>query len=306
MFDTRTLIFSDYYKAIRHINMMLFIICDKMVTKKGMFLHIFVSRRNCFTNGMKIFKFIASFLLILGILVLLIWAIIKEDAQTCTGISVVINASEDSKLITKSDVLAILKQNNTEWEGKKIKEIELSAIHKILAQEDYIKSVDKVHFSGSKLQIEVTLHNILLRVESQDGKKFLLDDQGIYLPYLPKVENSIIVASGFIPNSYQKKATVTPENKKLYELFFVASLIKADPAFATWFTKMEVNEKHEITLYPSSGNLFVLFGTMQDAEKKLKTLKYMYREVLPYVDEGKYAHLDVRFQNRIIATKSKS
>jgi cell division protein FtsQ len=255
---------------------------------------------------MKILKIIASFLLILGIFVLMIWAIVKTKEQTCTGISVVIHASGETKLIAESDVLAILKQNNAEWEGKKMKELELSFIHKILAQENFIKTVDKVHFSGSKLQIEITLHEILLAVESKEGKKFLLDTQGVYLPYSPKVENDVIIANGFIPNTFHKKETITPEDKELYELFYVASVVKTEPAYATWFNKMSMSEKQEITLYPSSGKLPVLFGTMQDAEKKLKALKYMYSEVLPYTDESKYAQLDVRFQNRIIATKSKS
>jgi len=255
---------------------------------------------------MKIFKIITSFLLILGILVLMVWAIVKADDQTCTGISVVIHASEKSKLITKSDVLTIIEQNNIEWNGKKMKEIALPSIHKILAQENYIKNVDNVHFSGSKLQIEITLHNILLEVESKEGNKFLLDDRGVYLPYSPKVENDVIKATGFISDTFQKKETVTSENKELYELFLFAAFIDENPGYASWFNKININEKQEITLYPSFGELPVLFGTMQDAEKKLKALAHMYSDVLPYMDEGKYAQLDVRFQNRIVATKSKS
>jgi len=255
---------------------------------------------------MKNFKFLATSLLILGILVLMIWAMVKENDQTCTGISIVIRASEEPTLITKSDVLTILQQNNVEWDGEKMKEIDLASVHNILTHENYIKTVDKVHFSGSKLQIEITLHKILLAVETKDGKKFLLDDQGTYLPYSPKVENDVIIANGFIPNTFQKKEIITPDKKELYELFFVASLIKADKDYEKWFRKIDINDKKEITLYPSSGKLPVLFGTMQDAEKKFKALKFMYCEVLPYTNENKYAQLDVRFQNRIVATKSKS
>ena len=258
---------------------------------------------------MKIFKIIVSFLLIFGILTLMIWAAIKTNDQTCTGVSVVIHSVGSTELITESEVLTILKEKNIEWERKKIKEIkenELISIHKILAEENYIKSVDKVHFLGTKLQIEITPYDILLAVEPNNGKKFLLDVQGVYLPYSPKVGNDIIIATGFISNSFQNKETITPGNYELYELLFVASLIKADPLYETWFKRMDVNEKQEITLYPFEGNLSVLFGTMEDAENKLKALTYMYKEALPYVDEGKYAQLDVRFQNRIVATKSKS
>ena len=255
---------------------------------------------------MKIIKIVASFLLIFGILALMVWAGIRAGDQTCTGISITIHTSDNPELLKKSDISNILKQHHSEWEGKKIKEIDLTDIHKILAQENYIKSVNKVHFSGSKLQIEVTLYDILLEVNTKAGEKFLLDVNGIYLPYSPKTGNDVIVATGSIPNTFRKNETITSESSELYQLFKVALLIKEDPSYAGWFHKMEVNDKQEIMLHPVQGNLPVLFGTIQDAENKLKTLKYMYNEVLPYMSEGKYAQLDVRFKNRIVTRKTKS
>jgi len=255
---------------------------------------------------MKIIKIIASFLLVLGILTLMVWAGIRTNDQTSTGISIVIHAPEESELLSKSDILNILKQAGTEWEGKKIKEIDLTSIKKILAQENYIKSVDKVHFSGSKLQIEITLYDILLEVNAKDGQKFLLDVNGTYLPYSPKAGNDVIVVNGFIPNTFRKDEIITPGSNELYALFSVASLIKKDPFYSDLFRNLHICGKQEITLYPSAGKLPVLFGTMQNAEKKLKTLKHMYKEVLPYMNDDKYAQLDVRFENRIVATKTKS
>ena len=255
---------------------------------------------------MKIIKFITSFLLFLGILVLMVWAAIKSKDQTCDQISIIINCSEESKLLTKSDILHILKDNNAEWEGKTIKEIDLSSIQKILAGENYIRSVDKVHFLGSKLLIEVTLYNILLEVQPQNGQKFLIDVNGTFLPYSSKIGNGVIVAQGIIPCYFQKEETISPDNHELYELFSMASLIHDDPFYTALFHKFYINDNQEITLYPSVGNIPVLFGSTQDAQNKLKSLKYMYKEVLPYMNENKYAQLDVRFKNRIIATKSKT
>jgi len=252
---------------------------------------------------MKIFKITVYFLLILGILALLMWAGIKAKKQTCTGISIVVRAAKNSELLTKSDILNILKQNNFEWEGKMIEEIKRPSIKKILAQENYIKSVDNVYFLGSKLQIEVSLHDILLKVVPNHGEKFLLDVNGTYLPYSPKVGSDVIVATGFISN---KNKTIPIENTEFYELFQMASLIKKDPFYENLFNKLYVNDKQEIILFPKDEKLPVLFGTVQDAESKLKTLKYMYKEVLPYMNENKYAQLDVRFKNRIVATKTKS
>ena len=255
---------------------------------------------------MKIIKIITSFLLVLGILILMVWAAFKSNDQTCTGVSILIHAPEKSELLTKSDISNILEQHSISCKGTAIKDIALATVHKILAQENYIQTVDKVHFLGSKLQIEVTLYDILLEVEPATGQKFLVDVQGTYLPYSPKAGNDVIVATGFIANTFQKKEKVSSDNNALYELFSIATLIKTDPFYTALFHKLYVKDNLEIMLYPSVGNLPVRFGNVQDAENKLKTLKYMYQEVLPYMDENAYAQLDVRFKNRIIATKTKS
>jgi len=252
---------------------------------------------------MKIAKFIVSIVLFLGIIVLSIWAIIKSEDQTCNEISVFIQSSNENVLLSKSDILEILKKNHIKCVGEVIKDIEPATIHNILAQENYIKSVDKVHLIGTKLQIDVTLYNILLKVNCKTGEKFLLDENGVYLPYSPKVENDVIVTKGNIPYSFHKKEIVSPDEPELYEIFSVASLINKDPFYSKLFRHLDMNEKQEIVLHPSVGNLPVMFGTLQDAQNKLKTLKYMYEEVLPYMNDDKYAQLDVRFKNRIVATK---
>jgi len=255
---------------------------------------------------MKIIRFIASFLIVLGILALMVWAAKKANNKICTGISIQIDSSEKHELLTKSDILNILEYHNVLWEGKAKNEIDLSSIQKYLTQENYIKSVDKVHFLGSKLQIEVTLYDILLEVESNSGQKFLLDVQGTYLPYSPKVGNDVIVASGYIPNTFRKKEQVNPNEIALFELFTIASLITENPYYTALFQKLDIDSNQNITLFPSVGNIPVLFGTTQYAQEKFRSLKYMYDEVLPYVNDNMYAQLDVRFKNRIVATKNKS
>jgi hypothetical protein len=145
-----------------------------------------------------------------------------------------------------------------------------------------------------------------LIVEAQSGQKFLLDVNGTYLPYSPKVGYDVIVASGAISYSYLKKEIATLENVVLCDLFTVATLIKKDPFYEGLFKQLVLNDKHEIILHSPYDNLPVLFGSAKDAEKKFETLKYMYKEVIPYVNENKYARLDVRFTNRIIASIKRS
>ena len=255
---------------------------------------------------MKFLKILVSLLLILGIVVLTVWAGIKANNKSCTAVSIRINDAGESALLSKSDILLILEHNHIECEGKPMKEFDLSSIYRILANENFIKSVDKVHFLGSKLHIEITLYDILLEVETQNRQNFLLDVEGICLPYSPKIKNDVIVCRGCIPDGFRKKELITPDNYELYELFVVASFIRNDPFYAPLFQKLYINEKQEIILQPSVGNLPVLFGSMQQAEQKLKTLKYMYEEVLPYVEENKYVRMDVRFTNRIVATKNRT
>jgi cell division protein FtsQ len=255
---------------------------------------------------MKIIRFVVSILIFLGISILMIWAIIKSNDQTCNQLSILIHAAENSKLLTESDVLHILKQNHIEWERKTKKEIDLASVNKILSIENYIKSVDKVHFLGSKLQIEITLYDILLEVQPQNGDKFLISVEGVYLPYSPKIGNGVIIAQGITSCCFPKKETVLLDNQKLDELFTMASFIHEDSFYSKLFHRLSIGDNQELMLYPAVGNISVLFGSTQDAQSKFKSLKYMYKDVLPYINENQYAQFDVRFKNRIIATKSKT
>jgi len=247
---------------------------------------------------MKILKIIASFLLIFSIIALIVWSGVEAKKQKCTEISIVVHAAENSELLTESDVLNILKRHNLEWEGKLIEDIKQPEIKKILEKEEYVSSVDKVHFSGTKLQIEISLFHILLEVQPNQGENFLIDVDGNYLPYSPKGGSDVIVTTGNIPPRSDLPSVHHTEHSGLFHL---AQLIKDDPFYEALFREMEVNSKREIVLKPTVGNLPVLLGNVQNVEQKLKTLKYMYEEVLPYVDNDKYTLLDARFQNRIIA-----
>jgi cell division protein FtsQ len=255
---------------------------------------------------MKIIKFIASFLLILGILTLVVWTGYRAKKHTCRDISVLIYNAGNSELLTKSDILDILKKNNLEWNGKRIEEIDPAIITKILEKENYIETVENVHFSGSILQIEVSLYDILLEIAPKTGENFLLDVNGVCLPHSPKLKSDVIVATGYISPMVKKNGTTSVDNNDLQQIYNLAILLKNDLFYAKLFNKMRVDEKQNIMLLPTDEKLPVLFGNMENAEKKLKTLRYMYKEVLPYMKEDKYTQLDVRFENRIVAKKIKN
>jgi hypothetical protein len=66
---------------------------------------------------MKIVKIIASFLLIVGIIVLMIWAGIRSNKKNCTDLSVVFHEAAEPALLSESDIKNVLLHHNIKWEG---------------------------------------------------------------------------------------------------------------------------------------------------------------------------------------------
>lgn len=253
---------------------------------------------------MKIFKLVTSSVLVLGILALLTWIGFNSYKSTCSEVKIVINCSGINQLYTENEIIEILKKNNLEPLNRQKSEIDLPKILTVLLQQDYVKSVEKVHFLGTKLHLELTLFDVLLYIRNSSNNCYLLSTDGTFLPITPKVRNGVFNVSGYIPSDIRKKEKATPELPELYALYSLCSMFAEDTFYSALYQNITINEHQSIAFTPTIGNHQVVFGTIHNAQDKLKILKYMYEEVLPYVAPNTYSKLDLRFKNRIIATKS--
>ena len=249
---------------------------------------------------MRYFKAITRIVLVFSVLAVVILAMVKIPQRRCDTILVNAHTQNESTLLTQADVERMLAAKGIEIIGKRIKDVDLTEVTTVLEQNPYIKNINFIHFSGTRLLIDYDLRHLVLHVFDQGGGQYFVDEDGVLVPYTGKMKDYLIVANGNIAQNYKKGATAKGD---LQQILNVTHKILADEFYLAQFRQIYLNEKHQMELVASLGNQIILFGTEENADEKLDNLKVVYKDGLSRKGYGTYAMLDARYKNRIVAKR---
>jgi cell division protein FtsQ len=253
---------------------------------------------------MTLFKTILRVVLVLSIVVFAIFAVVRMQNRTCSGVQVNINYKGVNSILTEEDILQQISTFHIKTVNEKLKTIPLEKIKQILSNDIYIKKINEISFSGTKLIIDVTLREMLLHVFLLNGNSYFVDYDGIVIPYTSKIKEKLIIVNGNIFKTITKNENILDKPSTIKSIFNIATLINQDSFLSEKFKQIYVNDQNIIELVPSDGSLNILFGDEIDAVEKLFKIKEMYSNILPYTTDKKYKSIDVRFKNRVIANKA--
>lgn len=247
---------------------------------------------------MKIAKLVFSAILVIAVLVFAVLSIVKTPNHQCTSIEVRPHSQNESVLLTQTDVESIIENADIKIIGKKMKDVDLKAVAQKLSENPYVQKINFIHFVNSKLVIDFDLKHIILHVFSEDGEQYFVDENGSLVPFTKKMQDYLIIANGEIHQHYKKGAS---SNKELTPVVKLAKEILSDEFYADQFRQIYLNSAKQMELVSTIGNHIVLFGTEENATEKLANLKQVYQNGIPRMGFDRYAQLDVRFKNRVIA-----
>lgn len=250
---------------------------------------------------MKIAKIISIFVLISTICVLMILAIVNIPKQKCESLKITPHTNNECVILTPEDMKQMLAEAHIDIIGKKIKEIDLEPISELLEQNPYVEKVNFIHFSNTKLLIDYTLKEIVLHVYNNNGEQFFVDSKGNLLPFTKKMTDYLPVANGNIRQAYRKGATI---QKELRPIFAISQEINKDEFCKAQFRQLYLNDENQVELVSTIGRHIIIFGDEKNAAEKLENLKHVYQDGLSHLGFERYAQLDVRFKNRVIAQKT--
>ncbi|MCR4965673.1 MAG: hypothetical protein K6A41_08475 [Bacteroidales bacterium] len=249
---------------------------------------------------MKIAKYISIFVLISAICVLMVLAIINVPKQKCESIKITPHTQNECVILSPEDLKQMMADAHIEVIGQKMKEVDLEPISNLLKKSPYVEKVNFIHFANNKLLIDYTLKDIVLRVFNNKGEQYFVDSKGRLLPYTKKMTDYLPVANGNISQSYKPSATI---GKDLQSIFTISQEINKDEFCKAQFQQFYLNDLKQVELVSSIGRHIILFGDEKNAAEKLQKLKHVYRDGLTHLGFERYAQLDVRFKNRVIAQK---
>ena len=137
-------------------------------------------------------------------------------------------------------------------------------------------------------------------------KNFYIDDNGFLMPLCSTYVSRVPIFSGkinlperlnlYVLDSLHK----SPDFQKIYKM---SKLINNDSFLKSQIVQIHINNNGYFELIPRIGNQRILFGSIENMEKKFKKINLFYKNGPQPKDLNKYDTLNVLYENQIICSK---
>ncbi|MCR5077959.1 MAG: cell division protein FtsQ [Prevotella sp.] len=225
--------------------------------------------------------------------------------QLCTKVNINISDANNAGFLTAEEIKHILEKDHLYPLNKKMQNINPRSIEEALNVGPFVKTAQCFKTKNGHVNISITQRMPIIRIKSQHGDDYYLDDNGGILPN-SKYTSDLIIASGNISRHFAK--------------FYIAPLAKTISTSHFWLNQIEqinVLPDHGIELVPRVGDHIIFIGylpanrykSVRDREiyafatRKLSRLEKFYRYGLSQAGWNKYSYIDVQFDNQIICKK---
>jgi cell division protein FtsQ len=261
------------------------------------------------------------------ILLTLIWIVVisglgmslafvsKEQKQIrATKLSVSIVNPDEHQFIDESGVKAYFSERGDKIVETALQNIDLHKLEKALNAHPAIENSEVNYNMRGEVSVKVTQRVPIVRVITASGEGYYIDRQNRLMPLNDNYSARVLIASGFINDSYatcysfsvdQIKANETFRNVSMLDnILDVATKINADTLLSNLIHQIYINKEKEIELFPAVGQHRIVLGSTELLDEKLNKLKLFYSRGLNKTNSwNKYSTLNLKYKNLVVCTK---
>ena len=219
----------------------------------------------------------------------------KPAHQVCRDMELVIKDTLNAGFVTKNEVAAILQKKGIYPVGKKMDRIHTKTLEKELNKHPLINEAQCYKTPSGKLCVEVTQRVPILRIMSNNGENYYLDNKGKVMPPDAKCVAHRAIVTGNVEKSFAMK-----------DLYKFGVFLQNNKFWDAQIEQIHVLPDRNIELVPRVGDHLVYLGKLENFENKLARLKEFYQKGLNQVGWNKYSRISLEFSNQIICTKRES
>jgi cell division protein FtsQ len=249
-----------------------------------------------------------------GTFVLLGFVNRKQQNLLCKSVSINIHDDVYYDFVDESDVQnLILRRGNLL--GKPLGSINKTLLEKLILSNPFVKRAEVYSTVDGNLNVEVWQRDPLMRIVNMRDEQFYIDTEGKFMPISDKYTTPVIVATGYIFNSYAEMKIderAPQENDSLQiprvinQVYAVAKYIAKDSFLNANTEQLYVNEKQELELIPRVGNHHIIIGDTVGLADKFERLIVFYREGLNSTGWNNYSIINLKYRGQVVCTKIKS
>lgn len=242
-------------------------------------------------------KTVFKLLLLLGLVVYLVFAFTKFTRQgnttVCSQVHFTIADSSHIGFITVEEADRILRSSGKYPVGRRMDEIDGSAIEKALQRNAFIENASVYKSPNGAVNVLIAQRVPLLRVMADNGDDYYVDYKGKLMKPQGYVAD-LVVATGQITRPYAQK-----------ELIKIGKFLRADDFWNNQIEQIHVDNNCHLSLVPRVGSYIIEFGTTDSIDRKFRNLMTFYEKVLPTVGWNKYSTISVEHVSQIVGRKGK-
>ena len=231
-----------------------------------------------------------------------------DDAElTCKEVKINITDHHDMGFLSAQDIKVALQRSRLYPEGQLIGSVDPRAIEDALKKNPFVSDAQCYKTQNATVHISVTQRTPVVRVKSENGEDYYIDNR-----------DSIMPTSGYISNLPIATGNIT----KWYARNYVAPMCRHMSENELWSNQIEqvnVLPDKTIELVPRVGDHVVNIGRLpehndnarreqgifQFLDNKLTRLEKFYRYGLSQAGWNKYSYINLEFDNQIICKRHK-
>lgn len=216
----------------------------------------------------------------------------KSDEIVCQKLDLIIQDSIYAGFITRKEICDILKKKDLDPVGKPMEQVDIQSIEDLLTKHPLIDQVECYKTPKGRFCVEVSQRIPILRIMSQHGENYYIDNKGVIMPPSTKCVAHLAVVTGHVEKSFAMR-----------DLYRFALFLQQNSFWKSQIEQIHVLKNNSIELVPRVGDHTIYLGRMNNFEKKLARVKKFYEEGLNKVGWNKYSRINVEFSNQIICTR---
>ena len=193
-------------------------------------------------------------------------------------------------------------------EGLRIDLVDVAHLEKLLNNNSSIGYAEVYSTIDGVLKIELNQRNPILRVFTEYGDSYYIDENGWMMPLSDKFTSRVLVANGEIKTSFSmgyemNVMDLKQEDQRLKDLYQLASYITNDSFLKAQIVQIYVKENGDLELVPRVGNQEILFGKATNIKERFDKLMIFYKQGLSKTGWNGYKRINLMYNNQVVCTK---
>lgn len=242
-----------------------------------------------------------------GVLFLMSFVSRKQNGLVVSSDTLVIDIQHDNENafitgdIVKERVAAKL---GYELDSVDLNEIDLTELEYCVIDMDEVHSAEVYRSIDGELTIELKERVPIIRVLHSNGMSNYIDEEGHYMGLSSVYSAHIPIVTGhFNESSFRESIHSVNRDSMLFDdIYDLGTFLYYNEFWQAQIQEVYLNEEGEFELIPRIGDHRIIFGSLENMERKFKKLKIFYEEGLNNTGWNQFDTINVKFKNQIVCS----